>query len=539
MQTGFPLPLIPTYLGAIAVAIWAWLALARGFFWRVDRATAAAAEKEFPGKLVAVMPARDEADVIGTVIPSLLRQTVEMPVILVDDNSVDGTVDIAWRAAQGAGKAEALIVVRGAPLPPGWSGKLWAVHQGIERARQFNAEWLLLADADVLHGSEAVARLGVIASEGNYDLVSFMVMLHCASLAEKLLIPAFVYFFFMLYPPAWIRDPRRSRAGAAGGCVLLRRAALDRAGGVEAVRGALIDDCSLARAVKQQGGAVWLGLTDESRSLRRYESFGAVGSMISRTAFHQLRHSSLLLLTTVAAMAVTFLTPPALLLTGARWPMILGAAAWAVMTVTYVPMVRYYGLSPLWASTLPAAAVFYLGATVHSAVRYWLGRGGQWKGRVQDVATRQISRRPGRNVIIPLQLITSRFRALVALGLTGWALALSLRSLLTSRPSSWTPLVSGILPPWWVVIINVVFYGAVAWMVVAFVLHPFRAAEKALLVASLSTVVLAPAAVLLPAMSGGIQVATTLLYLTAFLAALSVFLSFRKETAGASPDKQS
>ena len=387
MRSSFPL--IPTYLGAIALAIWAWLALARGFFWRVDKATAAAAAKEFPGKLVAVVPARNEADIISNVVPSLLRQTVEMPVILVDDNSTDGTFDVARRAALGVGEAEALTLVQGAPLPPGWSGKLWALHQGIERARPFNAEWLLLTDADVRHGAETAARLGAIAREGNYDLVSFMVKLHCPGLAGKLLIPAFVYFFLMLYPPAWICDPRRSTAGAAGGCVLVRRTALDRAGGVEAVRGALIDDCSLARAVKQHGGAVWLGLTDESHSLRRHESFGAIGSMISRTAFHQLRHSFLLLFATVASMAVTFLTPPALLLTGRRWPMILGAAAWALATMTYVPMVRYYGLAPVWALTLPAAALFHLGATVHSALRYWLGRGGEWKGRVQDAATRQ------------------------------------------------------------------------------------------------------------------------------------------------------
>ena len=212
-----------------------------------------------------------------------------MPVVIVDDECTDGTADVARRAAEKAGKADLLIAIRSKPLPAGWTGKLWAMHQGIERARALNPEWLMLADADVMHDAETTANLMFIAKEGHYDLVSFMVKLHCESLPEKLLIPAFVYFFFMLYPPAWIADTRRSTAGAAGGCLLVRSETLERAGGLEAIRGALIDDCSLARLLKQHGGRLWIGLTDLSHSLRGYETFSDIERMVSRTAKHRMR----------------------------------------------------------------------------------------------------------------------------------------------------------------------------------------------------------------------------------------------------------
>jgi hopene-associated glycosyltransferase HpnB len=218
-----------------------------------------------------------------------------------------------------------------------------------------------------------------------------MVKLNCESLPEKLLIPAFVYLFFMLYPPAWIRDTRRSTAGAAGGCMLVRADTLERAGGLEAIRGALIDDCSLARLLKQHGGRLWIGLSDQSQSLRRYETFSDLEHMISRTAFNQLKHSSLLLLGTIAGMVITYLAPPLLLLSRSRLAIFMGAATWAAMTMTYSTMVRYYRLNPAWALTLPLAALFYLGATMHSALKYWNRSGGDWKGRVQDVQDRQIS----------------------------------------------------------------------------------------------------------------------------------------------------
>ena len=387
--------MLATSVASLTVATWAYLALARGSFWRIQSAKPDTSGKaEFPGSVVAVVPARNEAELIGPVITSLLNQSVAMPVVLVDDESTDGTADVAQRAAEKAGKADALIVIQSKPLPMWWTGKLCAMHQGIERARAFNPAWLLSVDADVLHGPETVANLGRIASQGPYDLVSFMVKLHCESLAEKLLIPAFVYFFFMLYPPAWIRDPRRSTAGAAGGCILVRAETLERAGGLESIRGAVIDDCSLARLLKQHDGRLWIGLTDQSQSLRRYETFSDVEHMVSRTAFNQLNHSSLLLLGTIAGMVITYLAPPLLLLTHSRLTIFMGAAAWAAMTITYSTMVRYYRLNPAWALTLPLAAFFYLGATMHSAVKYWNGSGGDWKGRVQDVQDRHITETP-------------------------------------------------------------------------------------------------------------------------------------------------
>jgi hopene-associated glycosyltransferase HpnB len=379
----------------LSAVTWSYLALARGSFWRIKNAKPDASDKAgFSGGVVAVIPARNEAELIGPVVTSLLNQCVAMPVLLVDDESSDGTADVARRASEKAGKADALIVIQSKPLPAGWTGKLWSMHQGIERARALNPAWLLLADADVLHGAETVANLGLIASHGHYDLVSFMVKLHCESLPEKLLIPAFVYFFFMLYPPAWIRDTRRSTAGAAGGCMLVRAETLERAGGLEAIRGALIDDCSLARLLKQHGGRLWIGLADQSQTLRRYETFSDVEHMVSRTAFNQLKHSSLLLLCTIAGMVITYLAPPLLLLTHSRLAIFMGAAAWAAMTMTYSTMVRYYRLNPAWALTLPLAALFYLGATMHSAVKYWNGSGGDWKGRVQDVQDGHITETP-------------------------------------------------------------------------------------------------------------------------------------------------
>jgi hopene-associated glycosyltransferase HpnB len=389
------MPVLAASVATLTAATWSYLALARGSFWRIKNAEPDAGDKAgFSGGVVAVIPARNEAELIGPVVTSLLNQCVATPVLLVDDASSDGTADVARRASEKAGKADALVVIQSQPLPAGWTGKLWSMHQGIERARAFHPAWLLLADADVLHGAETVANLGLMASHGHYDLVSLMVKLHCESLPEKLLIPAFVYFFFMLYPPAWIRDTRRSTAAAAGGCMLVRAEALERAGGLGAIRGALIDDCSLARLLKQHDGRLWIGLADQSQSLRRYDTFSDVEHMVSRTAFNQLKHSSLLLLCTIAGMVITYLAPPLLLLTRSRLAIFMGAAAWAAMTMTYSTMVRYYRLNPAWALTLPLAALFYLGATMHSAVKYWNGSGGDWKGRVQDVQDRQPTETP-------------------------------------------------------------------------------------------------------------------------------------------------
>lgn len=376
-------------IAGLTAVTWSYLVLARGSFWRTKSSNPDANDKtRFSGGVLAIVPARNEAELIGPVVTSLLKQNVALPVVLVDDESTDGTADVARRAAEPVGKADDLIVIQSKPLPAGWTGKLWSMHQGIEYARASNPAWLMLTDADVLHGPETLANLGLIASQGHYDLVSFMVKLHCESFPEKLLIPAFVYFFFMLYPPAWIRNSRRSTAGAAGGCMLVRAETLDRAGGLRAISSAVIDDCALAGLLKRHGARVWMSLTDQSHSLRRYETFSDIEHMVSRTAFNQLNHSSLLLLCTIAGMVVTYLAPPLLLLTRSRLAIFVGAAAWAAMTITYTTVVRYYRLNPAWALTLPLAALFYLGATIHSAVKYWKGSGGEWKGRVQDVQDR-------------------------------------------------------------------------------------------------------------------------------------------------------
>ncbi len=377
--------IIALALGALSAAAWAYLLLARGGFWRVSAAPAATLTQG-PGSVAVVIPARNEAEVVGRAVASLLRQ--EYPgtihVVLADDASTDGTADAARAAAARSGRSEALTVLAGAELPPGWTGKLWAVQQGLAQAREFHPRFVLLTDADVEHGPDTVARLVAIAETGGWDLVSFMVGLRCETGAEKLLIPAFVYFFFLLYPPRWTADARRRTAGAAGGCILIRPEALTRAGGMEAIRGEVIDDCALARAVKGSGGRVWLGPTNSSRSLRAYDSFPAIGRMIARTAFRQLRHSALLLAGTILGLAGMFVAPLALLFSPSPAAAALGAVAWALMAISYLPMVRFYRRPAWWALTLPLVALFYMGATLYSAARYWRGRGGEWKGRAQD-----------------------------------------------------------------------------------------------------------------------------------------------------------
>lgn len=335
-------------------------------------------------RIVAVIPARNEADVVGKSIASLVRQRYpgEFHIVLVDDDSTDGTAD----AARAAAPTDRLTVVRAAALPAGWTGKLWAVSEGVRQAASLAPDYYLLTDADIVHPPENLTALAARSAAGDYDLVSYMATLQCRTTAERALIPAFVFFFFLLYPPAWIRNPRRTSAGAAGGCMLIRRTALEGIGGIAAIAGELIDDCALARAVKRNRGRVWLGLSAGSLSIRDYTSFGEIEGMISRTAFTQLHHSPLILLGTVLGLAITYLAPPVLTFAARGWPAGIGALAWFMMSAAYLPAVRYYRQSPLWAPLLPLIAAFYMGATIHSAVAYWSGSGGRWKGRVQDRA---------------------------------------------------------------------------------------------------------------------------------------------------------
>lgn len=366
------------FFALLGLLIWSYLLLGRGLFWWPRLPKPAPAPKAWP-RIVAVVPARDEAATIGAAVTSLLRQEYsgEFSVVLVDDHSSDGTGRIAHEAATALGMADRLRVVAAPPLPAGWSGKLWAMEEGVRMAGAPDA--YLFTDADIAHHprnlSELAARL-----ETGYDLVSLMVRLHCRSLAERFMIPAFVYFFAMLYPFAWASDPRKRSAAAAGGCMLMRRTAFERIGGLDSVKGELIDDCALARAVKR-GGRIWLGMTRETVSLREYPDLAAIWAMIVRTAYAQLNYSVLLLIVTVVALGVTFLAP-ILVLPSGRWATVLGVGAWLAMSVTYAPMLRFYGASIVRAPLLPAVAVVYLAATVASAWRHWHGRGGLWKGRV-------------------------------------------------------------------------------------------------------------------------------------------------------------
>jgi len=338
--------------------------------------------------VVAVVPARNEAESIERVISSLVGQEYGGPfqIIVVDDHSEDGTGALARRAARASARSSRIALVTAETLESGWTGKLWALEQGVQRAGALAPDYFWFSDADVVHGPDTLERLVTRAESRRLDLVSLMVLLEARSFSERFLIPPFLYFFLKLYPPRWIADPKSRTAGAAGGCILLRRVTLERVGGLAAIRGEVIDDCALARAVKRGGGSIWMGLTRKSVSLRSHKTISEIRDLIARTAFTQLGYSALLWLGTLCGMLLTYVLP--VILSFNRDPAVwrLSLAAWALMTITYLPTVRFYGLSPLWALTLPLGAVFYSYATWLSAWRYWLGRGGQWKGRAQAAA---------------------------------------------------------------------------------------------------------------------------------------------------------
>jgi len=386
--------MLVTILGAATLAVWMYLAAFRGGFWRIDSARPLQASAVPLASVVAVIPARNEVGVVGEALASLARQDYRgsLHIILVDDSSTDGTADVA-RSVAGA---ESLTVVRAEPLAEGWTGKLWAVSQGVAEAEWRAPDYLLLTDADIAHAPSNLSDLVARAESGGYDLVSYMARLRCSTAAERALIPAFLFFFFLLYPPSWIRNPRRRTAGAAGGCMLVRRAALEDAGGIGAIRGAWIDDCALAAAIKRRGGTVWLGASRETRGLRGYASFREAGRMISRSAFTQLHHSAWLLAGTIAGLLLTYIAPPALAVAAsgpARW---LGVAAWLLMALCYWPALRFFARPGYEAAALPAVALFYMGATLHSAWRSWRGGGGQWKGRSETVSRSPAAARAAR-----------------------------------------------------------------------------------------------------------------------------------------------
>lgn len=365
-------------LGLAALALLIWLGLAATGFWRTDindRRVRKVEPSVWPS-VVAIVPARNEADVIARSIGSLAGQDYpgSFSILLVDDNSEDGTAEIARGLA-----TDRLQILSGTPLAGGWTGKLWAVSQGVEAAG--TPDYLWLTDADIEHAPDTLRTLVGIAGAGDRRLVSFMAKLRCDTLAERALIPAFVFFFQMLYPFAWVNRPG-GIAGAAGGCMLVRRDALEAAGGIAAIRNALIDDCTLGMLIKRQG-PIWLGLTDRSRSIRAYDTAGPIAEMIERSAYAQLDYSPLKLAGTVLGLAIVYFVPPLLALFGAdaaRW---LGLIAWALMAASFQPMLHFYRRSPSWGLALPAIAAFYAGCTIVSAWQHGRGRGGMWKGRAQ------------------------------------------------------------------------------------------------------------------------------------------------------------
>jgi len=374
-------------LAALSLAIWVHLLVARGGFWRQRSEPPPDPPARWP-EVVAIVPARDEAATIGRAVASLLRQNYpgRLSIVLVDDHSSDGTAEAARAAERGLGGARAapLDIVPARPLPGGWTGKLWAVSEGLHHIEESgsSAEHVLLTDADIEHDPGNLAELVARMERGGLDLASLMVKLRCVSLAERALVPAFVFFFQLLYPFAWVGDERRKTAAAAGGCMLIRRAALARAGGIARIRGALIDDCALGRMLKQ-GGAIWLGLAEKTRSLRAYPRLGDIWRMIARTAYTQLDHSPLLLGATLLGMTMTYLVPPVLSVLGGT-AAILAALGWVAMTIAFVPTLRLYRQPLAMAPLVPLVALFYMAATVDSARRHRQGRGGEWKGRVQQ-----------------------------------------------------------------------------------------------------------------------------------------------------------
>lgn len=384
-------------LTVLSLAIWVGLLGWRGQFWQADqRLEVQATQQKVWPSICAVIPARNEANLLPITLRSLLAQDYpgSFTIILIDDQSTDGTATVAQSVAQGLEKTQQLHVLNGEPLPPGWTGKLWALEQGIRHAQTITPlpNYFLLTDADIEHDAENLHQLVTKAEQEDLELVSLMVLLRCQSFWEHLLIPAFVFFFQKLYPFRWVNNPTNPTAAAAGGCILIRKEALTRIGGIQVVRQALIDDCALAQAVKSTArykpddqGRIWLGLSSLTRSLRPYPSLATIWGMIARTAFTQLNYSPWLLLGTLIGMSLIYVAPLVGAILGGlsgNWSVaITGLFGWLLMSWAYLPIIRFYKCSPLLAFCLPAIGLLYTLMTLDSALRYWRGQGGAWKGR--------------------------------------------------------------------------------------------------------------------------------------------------------------
>ncbi len=383
---------MPTLIAAIPLVIWIYLFFLRGNFWQLHEDTAEPEPLACWPRVVAIVPARNEAEAIARAVASLARQDYpgEFSVIIVDDHSSDGTGALAMKAAQECGSSERISIHSAAELPQGWTGKVWAMNEGVRAAAVQTPEFFWFTDADIEHAPDTLRRLVVRADEDSLDLASLMVLLRARTFPERLLIPPFLYFFLTLYPPRRIADAKSLTAGAAGGCILLRRTALGRIGGLAAIQNEVIDDCALARAVKKSGGKIWMRLTRASVSMRSYRTFAEIRDLIARTAFTQLRYSFVFLIATLIGLLGTYVLPVVSFFQGDDPAWFLAATAICLMAVSFGVIVRFYDLRFLWTLTLPIAAMFYAYATCISAVRYWLGRGAQWKGRAQATKNVQL-----------------------------------------------------------------------------------------------------------------------------------------------------
>jgi len=380
--------MILTFLVSLSLVIWLFLLLFWGGFWRANQRIEDSdfTLAKYP-TVWAIVPARNEADVLPDCLSSLLNQNYpgELQIVLVDDNSSDLTGEIAIQLGEKLNKSERLTVISSQPLPTGWKGKLWAMEQGIQHAQKNHPSYLLFTDADIKHDLNNLSQLVHKAETEKLALVSLMVLLHCQSFWEKCLIPAFVFFFQKLYPFAWVNNPKNSMAAAAGGCILISNQALKDIGGIAAIKDALIDDCTLAKAIKFQGNNIWLGLTETTTSLRAYDNLKVIWDTIARTAYDQLNYSWLLLVGTVIGMSIIYLLAPIGFIWGiltTNW-LIVGITLLAqlLISIAYLPTLKLYKLSPLWSFSLGAIAFLYTLMTIDSAIKHYQGKGGSWKGR--------------------------------------------------------------------------------------------------------------------------------------------------------------
>lgn len=376
-----------------ALAAWLYLLIFNSGFWRLtehdSRFVPAGATAPEDAHVVAIVPARDEADVIAASVASLLAQDFSgrFDVVLVDDDSADGTADIARAKAAELGAADRLTVLQSRGPDDGWTGKIAAMHRGFTHVRGLASQpdFVLFCDADIEFEPHVLARLVAGASARGSVLSSLMVKLRCESMAEKWFIPAFIFFFQKLYPFRAINNPESKAAGAAGGVMLVRPEALAKAGGLPAIRGALIDDCTLGALMKTQG-PIWLGLTDDVRSLRPYPRLADIERMITRSAYAQLDYSPMKLAGAISGMALVYLAPPVLAFSAEAGAREIGLVAWMIMAQAYMPSLRFYGQSRARAFALPVVAACYTWFTALSAWRHMRGRGGEWKGRYQAPA---------------------------------------------------------------------------------------------------------------------------------------------------------